>query len=199
MITELIDFSIKNQCFIVTKQNDIIPAINCKINGLNLVMYDFLNDKKVSIPHESISYYFNYTDETNKEYFSYKNHYKTLQDISKVENIKLTNKFLYKDISLNKKIISLYLDMHFDEIPIENLKQFWKDKISEYCDKFELYIDNEFKFTDNDLYKSELSKIKKGITTLKKFKELNVLETKEEVTKYWPTLLMPCPSFVDYN
>jgi hypothetical protein len=199
VILQLIDTSIQNKCFIVTNNNDIIPAINCKINGSNMVMYDFLHNKKVSIPHESIIYYFNYTDENNKEYISYKTHHKTLQDIAKVENITLSNKFLYKDIPLNKKIISLYLDINYDDITIEILKEFWKTKISEYCNKFELYIDNEFKFTDNDLYRSELTKIKKSINTLRKFKELNQLKTKEEIIKYWPALLMPCPSFVDYN
>lgn len=164
-----------------------------------MVIHDFINNKPVSILHEDILYYYNFFNKTHKEYVSYLNHYKNIKDIAKVENLNLSDNFLYKDLPLSKKIISLYLNKNYDDLTLKELTDFWKIKIIEYCAKFESYIENEFKFSDNELYRSELLKIKESLELLKKFEELNKFKVKEELISYWPTILMPCPSFVEYS
>lgn len=196
MISEVVNFSKNKEIFLVSTKNEFIPSTNCKINGKNIVGYDFFNNKTVSLNVENFNYYFYYTDKNSNEYLSLKNHHKTIQDIAKSENLILDDIFIYKNIPIQEKIISIYLNTHYDELSLLNLKEFWKSKIKQYCDKFNSYIESEFSETNNDLYKNELSTIKNNLDEIQNFKTIDEINYKEELLHYWPQILMPSPSFV---
>jgi len=98
---------------------------------------------------------------------------------------------------LFKKIISISINCDFDEISLDILKDFWKEHILKFTNKFEEYILSEINDSDNSSYTKELKDILKNLKNIKKFKEINTISSKENLCKYWPEILMPAPSFVD--
>lgn len=196
MISEVVNFSKNKEIFLVSTKNEFIPATNCRLNGENIVGYDFFNDKTISLNIENFNYYFYYSNKTNNEYLSLKNHHKTIQDITKSENLILNECFIYKNIPIQEKIISIYLNTDYNELSLSSLKEFWKSKIKQYCNKFNSYIESEFGETNNDLYKNELSTIKNSLDEIQNFKTIDEINSKEDLLCYWPQILMPAPSFV---
>jgi hypothetical protein len=112
------------------------------------------------------------------------------------ENLNLNESFLYKNLQIHEKTISLILNKQFNDISLSELKQLWISNIEIYCNKFENYIDKELNESANDLYNTELLSIKLDLKNLKKHKDINKLKTKEALFEYWPQILMPAPSFV---
>lgn len=201
MVNNLILDSKKGFCFVENHDNDAIPMINChyddKFNPIYLHGTDFLNNKDVCIKIEDIKAYMHVDSEDHKLCKRFALHFKKLQDVCIVENLTLENVFLYKRISINEKIISYILNKNYNDISLEELKNLWISYIEKYCIKFESYIDSELTESSNDLYKTELLTIKEDLKNIKKHKEIKKIKNKEDLCKYWPTLLMPAPSIVN--
>jgi hypothetical protein len=202
MIRELILHSNKGFCFVENYNNDAIPMKHCNYddakNPVYLIGEDFLNsNKEVSIKLEDIKAYMHVESEDHKLYKRFALHFKTLRDVCIVEKLELDNPFLYKRIPINQKIISYILNKNYNEICLKELKDLWISYIEKFCISFESYIESELFESSNDLYKTELLKIKKDLKEIKKFKEIKAFKNKEELCKFWPALLMPSPSFVD--
>lgn len=201
MLNDLISDSKNGFCFVENHNNDAIPMIDCyyddKFNPVYIHGKDFLNNKDASIKIEDIKAYMHVESQDHKLCKRFALHFKTLRDVCIVEKLELDNTFLYKRIPVNKKIISYILNKNYNDISLQELKDLWISYIDKYCFNFESYIDTELLDSTNDLYKTELNKIKKDLKDIKKYKEIKKFKDSEELCKFWPTLLMPAPSFVD--
>ena len=202
MIRELILDSKNKFCFVENYNNDVIPMKHCNyddaINPVYLIGEDFLNsNKEVSIKLEDIKAYMHVESEDHTLYKRFALHFKKLKDVCAVEKLSLYSPFLYKRIPIYQKIISFILNKDFDELSINDLKNLWKSYIIKYCESFENYIDSELIENTNEFYKEELLKIKEELKEIGKFKEIKAFKNKEDIINFWPTMLMPAPSFVD--
>jgi len=200
MLNDLISDSKKGLCFVENHDNDTIPMIDCyydsKLNPTLIHGTDFLNNKDAFIKIEDIKAYMYVKSQDHKLCKRFSLHFKALKDVCVVEKLSLDSEFLYKNIPINEKIICYILNKNYNDITLQELKELWISYIQKYCNNFESYIDTELFESTNDLYKTELSKIKEDLTDIKKFKEIKKFKIKEDLIKFWPTLLMPCPSFV---
>ena len=116
------------------------------------------------------------------------------------ENITINVEFLYDNVPIHEKLISMTLGKKFPNISLQELKDFWKNNITKYCLKFEDYIEKELNESPiNDVFKRELLLIKNEILDIKQFKVLNKISSKEWLVAYWPALLAPAPIFVNVS
>jgi len=197
MLSELIELSKTEFIFVETNTNNLIPIKNCKLNGRLIIGDDFINNSQFGIQIDNIIGYFSIKNENHNIILKQKNHYKNLKEIIDTDNLINYTNFFYKKMPLFKKIISISINCDFDEISLDILKDFWKEHILKFTNKFEEYILSEINDSDNSSYTKELKDILKNLKNIKKFKEINTISSKENLCKYWPEILMPAPSFVD--
>jgi hypothetical protein len=187
--------SYASNCFIYTNNNDIIPVIKINFKQDEIVGNDFFNSINIRIKIDSIVRY-DTTPDSNSFYKENERQFKIIRDACESDNLKLDPNFIYKDIPLYQKIISLHLSKQYNDISITELKNFWKIKINQNCDKFLGYVDSELSTCTIDMYKKELLVIKDDLLFIKSHKDLNSLETKDKVCSYWPSILSPSPNFI---
>jgi hypothetical protein len=187
--------SYANKLFIYTNKNDIIPIIKVNVRGDEITGKDFINSLNISIKIDSIVRYDCISDE-DSFIIEHNREHKILKDICDVDNLNFNLEFIYKDIPLHERIISLYLSKIYSDISLSELKKFWKLKITESCDKFIEYVNSELSTCSNDSYQFELNQIKDNLITIKSHQELNSFKSKDKVCTYWPSIILPAPSFV---
>ena len=187
--------SYATNCFVYTKNNDIIPIIKINFRDDEIIGLDFFNDLNIRIKIDSIFRY-DCVPETNSFYKESKRQFDVIKDACEIDNLKLNPDLIYKDVPLYQKIISLHLSKRYSDASISELKTLWKTKINQNCDKFLEYVDVELATCSSDLYKNELLIIKENLSNIKSNKELNSFKTKDKICSYWPDILLPAPSFI---
>jgi len=197
MLKTLVIESQTKYCFIETN-DEIIPIKDCVEIGENICGFDFYNNIQVSVNKQCIHSVY-HLERKNLMFENYQTLFNNISDHLTVHNIKIEDcrDFLYKKIPTSQKIVSILLKKDINDITLDELKQFWKTHINEYCANFIVYIDTELNEISNDEYKKEMLSIKTQLKDIQAYKELDKIETKEALLKYWPVLLMPAPSFVE--
>ena len=197
MIKTLVIESQTKCCFIETDK-EMIPIKECVDTGDNIQGIDYYNNIPVSISKDQIHSIYYLTDE-NLMFEAYQTEFNTVSDHLVVHDINIQDcrEFLYKKATLPQKVISILLKKDFNDITIDELKALWKQYIKEYCDKFNAYIESELDDTNNAEYKIEMTNLKEQLKEIQTYQEIENFEDKHELIKFWPTLLMPAPGFVD--
>ena len=197
---ELINCSKRPGFFLSLKDGGWIPATNISTEGTFFVGTDYMNNIPFKLAFEDLGGYL-YLDsenpETTTQYIGFKQNFKLLRESLKTEDIPFINSYLYHNLSNEQKVLCASLNKNWEEITLLELKEFWKNKINQYCIKFEQYIDNELNETkENDSFIEELISIKNLIKNIKKMEEIEEFKTIESLCSFWPVLLMPAPGFV---
>ena len=194
-INDLRRDSYNKNCLVYTNNNDIIPITQIGIRGDEIIGQDYMTSIIIKIKINSIIRYDRL--DIQDTFFKYhESQLKIIKDVCSSDNLKLDPTYIYKNIPLHEKLISLYISKQYSDITILELKKLWEIKLTHSCDKFILYVDTELSTCSNDLYKTELSTIKESLLEIKTHKLLNSFESKDEICSYWPSIILPAPSFV---
>ena len=201
-LDSLLEHSQHAFCLLETFAGDAIPVKNCKVEEVNDTLfiegYDFLNNRHNKLMTLALKGFTYITDPTLPAATQIINHFKIVNEMCEAEEIEIDLNYYYKQIPIYQKIISMYSKTAYEDVTLNELKDIWKKYITKQCIAFESYIAIELtENTDNELYRQELEAIQSTLTLLKQHEEVSSFNTKEELVKYWPSLLMPSPCFVD--
>ena len=195
-INDLRRDSYNKNCLVYTNNNDIIPIMQIGIRGDEIIGQDYMASIIITIKINSIIRY-DCLDIRDTFFKYYESQIKTIKDVCSSDNLKLDPTYIYKNIPLHEKLISLYISKQYSDITISELKRLWEIKLTHSCDKFLEYVDSELSTCTIELYKKELLEIKKQLEEIKQFNVLNSLQSKEDVCSYWPSIIYPAPAFVE--
>lgn len=192
----------EREFFLVLKDGGFVPMADMVKKGRYYRGTNTINNIPVKVLIEDIGGHFYIDDEEPLSNNTYKYIFKQFQaagDIYEAENLSTDGPFFYANLSVSQKVICALLDKQWDLITLEELKEFWKTRIQQACVKFEEYMESELvESKDNPQFIEELNLLKNQINDeVKSFKELEEFETKEQVCRFWPTILMPAPGFVE--
>lgn len=186
-------------CFVETNTNDKIPFKDCELVEMgqtHLEGRDFINNVVNRIPIASITSTTTVGTLDNNLIKKETDNFFKIKEMSKAENIPINTDLFYKNVSIHQKIISMLLNKSYEEISLDELKELWRTHINKYCNTFQEHIESELKEDTNELYRNELQQILAELRVIKCFEEINMIEAKEQLLSFWPTLLMPSPCFV---
>lgn len=188
-------------CFVETNTNDIIPFQNSKkeedeegeywVEG-----YDIFNNTHNKILASNIIIIKTFDSKDNTFFIHQKQMFNNLTELCAQQGKPMNKEFIYKNIPIHEKAVSLCLDKSYNEITFEELKQFWKDSIEKRCASLESDVISEFQNEDIESFKEEIDALKSLFFDIKKHQELNQFTSKEEIISFWPPLLAPSPIFV---
>lgn len=199
LLKTLIEQSKEEFCFVETHTNETIPIKDCTVEQSETETYvrgfDYINNRFHTFSAFNIKVITN-TASDNTFFKLQKENFIKIAEMCEAENISINPDLLYVDLPVYQKVISMSFNKKYEEITLEELKGLWKFHIEKNCTCFENYILLELDVDVNPLYKSELLSIQAELSSLKQHAELNVIKTKERLTSYWPTILMPSPCFV---
>lgn len=201
VLAELICSSEEGICFIDTYTDETIPINNCEVeeteDSLWINGIDKLNSNHVRINAANIKVFTSVPNPEHTVVKKAKDDYTKVTEICSTDNIPINMDLFYKDVPVYQKVISMYLNKPYGDITFDELNALWKKYIEKHCLTFEEYIIAELEQATVDLYKEELLSLQSQLQILRQHEEMYGLRTKEDLTKYWPSILMPAPSFVN--
>ena len=148
VLSELVRFSKQGFCFVETHNNDSIPMKDVEVIETNEDLFlkglDSFNDITNTIFATSVK---GFTGLDNPEHYIVEKAKYYFEDIRKFcteENLQLNPEFLYKDVPIYEKVISLAMGKHYKDITVEELAQHWKTCIEKCCVAIENEIISDF-------------------------------------------------------
>ena len=136
---------------------------------------------------------------------SKKAEYQKFKTITKISNFDLL--FFDKTTNTNKLKIACLFDLDsLDKLDnstetLTYMKEFWKSKIKIHKEQTLNYINSELNSEENVFDEESLNEIKNLILEYNPNDDLEHIHTALDLVKFWPTILLPAPDFVNdiYN